>query len=118
MYLFEYTLFFNYTLYKKYFVLICSLQVYVKQISRLSSSQGEFATILVTPGYLLQKFGHFYPLQPGYLHFWNGFFLTLACLFAPNFIRFSQCFSVGLMTSHVRQTETLRLHAVATVRQI
>jgi hypothetical protein len=31
MYLFEYTLFFNYTLYKKYFVLICSLQVYVNK---------------------------------------------------------------------------------------
>ena len=32
--------------------------------------------------------------------------VTLACPFAPNFIRSSQGFSIGLMTSHVRHKST------------
>jgi hypothetical protein len=64
---------YNYTLYKKYFVLIGPLQVYLKQISRLSS---EFATILVPLGYL--------PINLPFLPSAGGVFAFLYSPFLPS----------------------------------
>ena len=56
--------------------LIGPLQVYLKQMPRSSRSQGEFATIVVPPGYLPKKC-YAYPLQRGICIFELAFF-TLA----------------------------------------
>jgi hypothetical protein len=50
--------------------LIDPLQVYFKQISRLSSSQGEFAKNLVPPWYFPKKFALF-TLCSGVFTFWD-----------------------------------------------
>jgi hypothetical protein len=78
--------------------------VHLKQISRLSRSQGEFGTILVPPGYL-PKNRYFYHLPRVFA------FLNLPVL--PSRVPSCQIcfcslgvFSVGLMTSHVRHKST------------
>ena len=108
-------------MYKKYFVLIGLLQVYVKQISRLSSSQGEFA-ILVPLGYLSKNLPFLHSAAE-YLHFWIclfyprvslhvKFYSVLSCFFcrsdyAPCLCIKKICFQMKMMVFHAHETPFL-----------
>jgi hypothetical protein len=81
--------------------------VYLKQISRFSNSQGEFATILVPPGYLPKRLP-FFSSAARNLHFYPRvslrakFYLVL-------------CPADDVTSQQTWQAKTLRLQAAATV---